>query len=114
MHSTEGSQGFSHIIQQAEQVSHAAQDGPDFAEGPFTISFRHVDIPAFIWDGTVYVQMPLEGFLDAVTATLGEVLSDMEIGISEAGRAALSSDDFRATLPRSSVAQSGVVRGGGE
>lgn len=109
MHNAEESQGQRDIVHEAEQVANAAQDSPDFAEGPFTIAFRDVDLPAFIFHGVVYVQMPLEGFLDAVTASLYAVLRDMEIGISEAGRAALSSDDFRATLPRATVAGEGLV-----
>jgi hypothetical protein len=114
VHHSEKPQGLGDILFQAQQIANAAQDGPDFAEGPFTISFRDVDIPAFIWDGAVYVQMPLEGFLDAVTAALSEVLRDLEVGISEAGRAALSYTNFRATLPRAFVAKSGVVRDSGE
>lgn len=112
MHSAEGSQRPGDIVQQAESVANAAQDGANFAEGPFTISVCDIDLPAFIWDGAVYVQMPLTGFLDAFTASLVSSISDLEARISEAGRAALSSDDFRAALPRTRVAESSVVRSG--
>lgn|GEM_PF-6405938 len=114
MHTPEEQTRRGDIVHQAEQVAHAAADGADFAEGPFTISICDVDLPAFIWNEVVYVQVPLQGFFDAVAAAISHGLSDLEARISEAGRTALSSADFRRELSRSPVVGQGVVRDSGE
>jgi hypothetical protein len=114
MHYTQEPSGGGWLLQQAQQVANAAQNGADFAEGPFTISVCDVDLPAFIWDGAVFVQVPLEGFFDAITAAVLDSLRDLEVRVSEAGRAALSSTDFRSALPRTPVVESRVVRDSGE
>jgi hypothetical protein len=114
MHNTEGPKGPGDILQQAQQIADAATNGTDNAYGPFTLTVCDVDLPAFIWDGDVYIQAPLQGFFDAVAACVSDSIGDLEARISEARRAALASDYFRLTLPVTRVVESVVVRDSGE
>jgi len=114
MHTPEESQGHGDVIQQAESIAHAAADSADQPIQSFIISIFDVDLPAFLVDGQLYVQAPLQGVLDAFEATLSTRLTALEAGISEARRTALAlSRDGRA-ISQFILDLDGVVRGSGE
>jgi len=81
------------VVQQAEQIAHAALDSTVTEIRPFTLIVCDVDVPCVVANGDVYVQTTLQGFHDAVSAALLEFLSSLEARISEARSTALASAD---------------------
>jgi hypothetical protein len=87
--------------------------GSHFRQGAFTLIVRNTDIPAFVAGGFVYYQTPLPGFSDASPQEISDCLRDMEVGISNAGRASLAPDSAAHTVLGEGVVVSSVVRSRG-
>jgi hypothetical protein len=114
MHTPEEPQRLGDILQQAQQIADAATDSEVGSVRTLTISICDVDIPCVISNGDVYVQTTLQGFCDAVQATMVEFLGSLEDRISEARRVALAHADFFPAVHFKRVAGEDVVRDSGE
>src|SRR5689334_5452032 len=114
MHTPEEPQRIGDVIQQAEQIAHAAIDSEVGSVRTLTITICDVDVPCIISNGDVYVQTTLQGFCDAVQSTMVEFLRSLEDRISEARRVALAHADFFPAVHFKRVAGEDVVRDSGE
>lgn len=114
MHTPQESQGFSDVVQQAQQIAHATDDSEVGSFRPITVTICDVDLSCIITNGEVYVQTTLQGFHDALSAAMVEFLSDLEAGISEARSSALAHARDFPQFHVKRVVESDVVRDCGE
>jgi hypothetical protein len=84
-------------------VTEAMRDG---AEGDaFIFTLCDVDLPAFVRNGTLYIQAPLPLVFDAFAAYISDGLSNLEARISEARSAALAPNRNGRTVHGAPVAE---------
>lgn len=114
MFSSEEQSRLRRLIQQAESVASAADNGAVAEIHYLTVTVCDVDLPCCISNGELYVQAPFQIVLDAMCAALGEFLSDMETRVSEARRTALASTDLFPTVHFKRMAGQDVVPDSGE
>jgi hypothetical protein len=79
-----------------------------------TLTIRHPDVPAGISFGTFYLATTPQRILEAIEASFPQFLRDLETGVSEAGRAALSLDRVWNPVSGAPVGSEGVVRNRGK
>jgi len=84
-------------------VAEAMRDGAE--SEAFIFSLCDVDLPAFVRNGTLYVQAPLPLVFDAFAAYVSDGLSHLEARISEARSAALALDSDGRAVHRAPVVE---------
>ena len=84
-------------------VAQAMRDGSEAETLVFTLC--DVDLPAFVRNGTIYLQAPLPLVFDAFAAYISDGLSHLEARISEARRAALALDSDGRAVPSAPVVE---------
>lgn len=114
MHNPEDAARCRDIVQQAFEIANAAANSANPLVHTLTVSVCDVDIPVIVANGEVYVQTTLQGFHDAMSATLVEFLRHLEIGISEARRGALAFACAHPELGLEAMAVAHLVRNSGE
>jgi hypothetical protein len=92
----------------------AKNDGKDRVSPIGSVIICDIDLPLFILNGVVYLQAPLEDVVDAFTAQISDLLSNLEGRISEARSAALSLASLQPTLLGEELALRILVSGGRE
>jgi hypothetical protein len=77
---------------------------------PAKVTIGNVDLPAFVSEREVLVQAPLRLIFEAFGEDFSTFERDLEVGISEARRSALSPDGLRGSVSGENLAVKGVVR----
>lgn len=97
------------------QIAHAQAHSQGRHPVALKVTLCDVDLPAFVSDGQLYVQAPLQRIFEAFAEDLSAFLGDMEVRISaETGRGALPLDRHWCPVSGAPVAIPCVVRGCGE
>lgn len=98
MHTTEGSARDDSLILETLSEQDASYLREDRPEGAITLTVGNLDIPAFVSDGRVYVEVPLSGFCETLEPSVSIRFSYLEAGVSDTWRTTLSPDDPRCAL----------------
>lgn len=105
MHTPEKETRIGDDVLQAIALAVAEAMRDDSESQAFIFSLCDVDLPAFVRDGTLYVQAPLPLIFDAFAAYVSDGLSHLEARISEARRSALALDSDGRAIHRAPVAE---------
>ena len=101
-----------HVLSKVTR-SDAAENRNHRQDGHYIVTIGHVDLPAYVSNGVLYVQAPLAYIFEALGEDISEFISDMEVRVSKARRSALSYDRPGRAIYRSRVVGAGVVRNRG-
>lgn len=110
MHTTEGSTGKDRVIFEALSEQDAAYLREDRPDGAITLSVGDIDVPAFVSDGRVFVEVPLSGFCETLEPSVSIRFSYLEAGISDTWRTTLPPDSVRCALLGTWLALARMVR----
>jgi hypothetical protein len=102
------------VVHETESLADVATFRNNEPRRTFWVTLGNVDLPAFVSNGTVYIQAPLPRLFQAFAESLPDFISDLEIGISDSRGSALSLDRLGHIVLGEDVAVKGVVRGGGQ
>lgn len=111
MHDNGEQSGFDSHVQSSVADEDAADDSEVQLIGLVDCVIGNTHVPAFIFDGEVYLQAPLRLIFEAFAEDVSEWVRDMEVRVSDSRGAALSLDRAGRTFSRPPVAEQGV--GGG-
>lgn len=109
MHNSEEQQGLGSDLFEEVTVANVTDLRGMRRNCALTISFRHADLSVPISFGTFYVAASPGRVLEAFETHIPALLRDLETGVSEEGRAALSLADFLGSLFGEGVVVEGVV-----
>lgn len=97
------------------QVAHAQAHSEGRHPVALKVTIGDVDLPAFVSDGKLHVQAPLERVFEAFAEDISAFLRDMEVRVSaETGRGALPLDRYWCPVSGAPVAIPCVVRDCGQ
>ena len=97
-------------LQQEIEVENVADYRAARPRGSFCIVIRHPDVSSSFSIGPFDVPGSSGSILEAIVAAIPELLRHLEVGIPEAGSAALSSNDFWRAVFGEELVESHLVR----
>lgn len=100
------------VFHETESESDAEEVRSDRPDCAYTVTIGHVDIPAFVSNGRLYIQAPLPLVFEAFGENLSDFIRDLEIGVSNAWGRALPLNSDGITVYGAAVAESSMVRRG--
>lgn len=110
MHTTEGSARNDRVIFEALSEQDAAYLREDRPDGAITLTVGDIDVPAFVSDRRVFVEVPLSGFYETLEPSVSLRFSYLEAGVSDTWRTTLPLDSARSALLGSWLALARMVR----
>lgn len=102
------------VVHEAESIEDAPPFRNNEPRGAFIVTVGNVDLPAYVSNGTVYLQAPLPLIFEAFAESLPDFVRDLEVRISDTRGRPFSLNRNGRPFPGQRLAVSGVVRSGGK